>query len=51
VLDSDLEIPASAMARLGFGSAATLFDVVIVARNGGGHCRSERKMCIFEKKV
>jgi hypothetical protein len=22
------------MARLGFGSAATLFDVVIVARNG-----------------
>ena len=37
VLVSYLEIPASAMARLGFGSAATLFDIVIVARNGGGH--------------
>jgi hypothetical protein len=46
-LVSDLEIPANAMARLGFGSAATLFDVVIVARNGGGHCRSESKMCLF----
>ena len=46
-LVSDLEIPASAMARLGFGSAATLFDVVIVARNGGGHCRYESKMCLF----
>jgi hypothetical protein len=32
----DLEILASAIASLGFGSATTLFDVVIVARNGGG---------------
>jgi hypothetical protein len=46
-LVSDLEIPASAIARLGFGSAATLFNVVIVARNGGGHCISESKICLF----
>jgi hypothetical protein len=44
-----MEIPASATARLGFGSPATLFDVVIVAQNGGGHCRFESKMCIFEE--
>jgi hypothetical protein len=29
-LVSDLEIPACAIARLGFGNAATLFDVVVV---------------------
>jgi hypothetical protein len=46
-LVSDLEIPAGTIARLGFGSAATLFDVVIVARNGGRHCRSGSKICIF----
>ena len=46
-LISDVEIPASAIARLGFGSATTLFDVVRVARNGGGHCRSGSKICIF----
>jgi hypothetical protein len=38
------------MARLGFGSAATLFDVVIVARNGGGHCRSGSKYIFFEEE-
>ena len=47
VLVSDLEIPASAIARLGFGNAATLFDVVIVAQNGRGHCGSESKICMF----
>jgi hypothetical protein len=48
-LVSDLEISASAIAILGFGSAATLFDVVIVARNGGGHCRSGAKYVFFEE--
>ena len=46
----DMEISASAIARLGFGSAATLFDVVIVARNGGRHCRSGNKRRGFFKK-
>jgi hypothetical protein len=38
------------MARLGFGSAATLFDVVIVARNEGGHCRYGSKYIFFEEE-
>ena len=46
-LVSYLEIPASAIASLGFGSAATLLDVVIVARNGRGYCGSESKICLF----
>ena len=37
------------IASLGFESVATLFDVVMVARNGGGHCRSRSKMD-FSKK-
>jgi hypothetical protein len=47
----DLEILASAIASLGFGSATTLFDVVIVASNEGGRCRFESKMCLFLRSV
>ena len=39
------------IASLGFGSVATLFEVVIVARNGRGHCGSESKMCLFWRRV
>ena len=35
------------IASLGFGSVATLFDAVIVACNGRGHCGSRSKMCIL----
>ena len=49
-LVSDMEIPASAIFSLGFGSAATLLDVVIVARNGGGHCNLGAKYVFFEEK-
>jgi hypothetical protein len=45
-LVSDLEIRTSAVASLGFGSATTLFNVVIVARNGGGRCNLRAK-CVF----
>ena len=37
------------LASLGFGSVATLFEVVIVARNGRGHCGSKSKYVFFEE--
>ncbi len=37
------------IASLGFGSVATLFEVVIVARNGRGHCGSKSKYVFFEE--
>jgi hypothetical protein len=36
---------------LGFGRAATLFDVVIVVCNGRGYCRYESKICFFLRRV
>ena len=56
MLVSDLEILTvipqghCRIASLGFGSVATLFDVVMVACNGRGHCGSEEQNVYFLKR-